>query len=158
MQKLAELSGETVLLSVPVGLERMVVAQISSTHSLQVSYPIGSRVPLYVGGMGVAMLAFLPDRQSAVFANPVEPFTEFTLDLSGLRKELEQVKKEGIRVSKNDYAVGEFSVAAPILDKVGEARAALTIAGFTARLDEVSLDLYTKELKKAAAIIADDVV
>ena len=149
-RSLSGLSGETVLVSVPVGLERMIVAQAPSTHSLQVSYPIGSCVPLYVGGMGVAMLAFLPETAEQVLANPLTAFTEQTLDRPRLVAELARVRMTGVRVSVDDYAVGEFSIAAPILGGKNRAEAAITIAGFTARLDDKKREIYTVAVKEAA--------
>jgi DNA-binding IclR family transcriptional regulator len=155
MDELAELSGETILLSVPSGLERMVVAQKTSRYSLQVHYPVGSRIPLYVGGMGVAMLAFLPETQQRIFTSPLKPFTEFTLDQKTLAKELNKVRLEGVRISKDDYAVGEFSVAAPILDARGLAYAALSIAGFSARLNDAKILSYSQGVKTASKRVAE---
>lgn len=149
MDDLAQLSGETILLAIPTGLERMIVAQKSSRHSLQVHYPIGSRLPLYVGGMGIAMLSYLPHKQHDILAQPLQRFTEYSLDHAGLQAEFAKIKEEGVRVSIDDYSIGEFSIAAPILDKDGTAYAAITIAGFTARLVEGTLDRYKKAILEA---------
>ena len=154
MSKLSGLSGETVLVSVPVGLERMIVAQVPSTHSLQVNYPIGSCVPLYVGGMGVAMLAFLPETAEQVLASSLTAFTEQTLDRPRLVAELARVRTKGVRVSVDDYAVGEFSIAAPVLGGKNRAEAAITIAGFTARLDDKKREIYTVAVKEAAETLS----
>ena len=138
LDDLAELSGETILLSIPVGVERMIVDVRESRHSLRVSYPVGSKVPLYVGGMGVALLAFSPKEVlEQTLAAPRQAFTGLTLvDEEALRAALAQVRRERVRVSRDDYAQGEFSVASPVLDAKGQLRGALTIAGFTARLSE----------------------
>ena len=157
MQALSDLSGETILLSVPTGLERMIVAQLASTHSLQVNYPIGSRVPLYVGGMGVAMLAFLKNLQAEVFAKPFVAFTDVTLDEKALKVELKKVRQARVRVSKDDYMAGEFSVASPIVDRTQKAIAAITIAGFSARLHDSNLKLYMQTVKEVAVRISEAV-
>ena len=152
LDRLAELSGETILLSVPVGLERMIVDARESQHSLRVSYPVGSKIPLYVGGMGVAMLAFLPEEVlGRLLATPRQAFTELTLvDEEALREELARVKKERVRISRNDYAQGEFSVASPILGAKGRLRGALTIAGFTARLSAEALAQFVRAVRTSA--------
>lgn len=149
MDNLAQLSGETILLAIPTGLERMIVAQKSSRHSLQVHYPIGSRLPLYVGGMGIAMLAYLPQKQQEILAQPLQRFTEYSLDHAELQAEFNKVKELGLRVSIDDYSIGEFSIAAPILTHDGTAYAAITIAGFTARLTEDTLNSYKKAILEA---------
>lgn len=152
LDALAKLSSETVLLSVPVAMERMIVDTRESRYSLRVGYPIGSRVPLYVGGMGVAMLAFLsPEVLEQLLAAPREAFTELTLvDERDLREELARVRKARVRVSRDDYAQGEFSVASPILNKAGTLRGALTIAGFTARLDKDAQARFVEAVQVAA--------
>lgn len=152
LDALAKLSGETVLLSVPLAMERMIVDARESRHSLRVGYPIGSRVPLYVGGMGVAMLAFLPPKVlEQILTAPREAFTELTLvDEKDLRAELMRVRKARVRVSRDDYTQGEFSVASPILNKTGTLRGALTIAGFTARLDEGVQKRFMEAVRVAA--------
>lgn len=154
MNALSNLSGETVLLAIPVGLERLIVAQKPSSHSLQVNYPVGSRIPLYAGGMGVAMLAFLPEAQNHLLSTPLTAFTDYTLTPATLSAELERVRQQGFRISQDDYAIGEFSVAAPILNQRGRAHAAITIAGFTARLSDAKITTYSAAVKDASQQIA----
>ncbi len=152
LDALAELSGETVLLSIPVGAERMIVDARESRRSLRVSYPIGSKIPLYVGGMGVAMLAFSPGGVlEQLLATPRQAFTNLTLvDEEALREELTRVQRERVRVSRDDYAQGEFSVASPILDAKERLRGALAVAGFTARLSVEAQAQYAQAVRTAA--------
>lgn len=155
MNSLSAMSGETILLAVPSGLERLIVAQKPSTHSLQVNYPVGSRIPLYVGGMGVAMLAFLPEAERQLRTAVLKSFTRYTLNHESLAHELEHVRQQGYRISKDDYAIGEFSVAAPILGQSGLAVAAIAIAGFTARLNDDAALRYSQAVRAASAQIAE---
>ncbi len=156
MDALSALSGESILLSVRVALERMVVASRPSRFSLRVDWPPGSRLPLHVGGMGVALLAFSPpavleEILAHADAGKLGGFTERSLTTrAALEAELERVRRDGVRVSKDDYAVGEFSVAAPIVGTDGLARGALTIAGFTARLDDETQERYVQAVRDAA--------
>ena len=156
LDSLAELSGETVLLAVPIGVERMIVDVRESSHSLRVSYPVGSKIPLYVGGMGVAMLAFLPpELQMQVSAAPRRAFTELTLAKTEmLHAELARVKRERVRVSKDDYTKGEFSVAAPIFGTGETLRGALAVAGFTARLSKEVQGRFIQEVRTAAETVS----
>jgi DNA-binding IclR family transcriptional regulator len=131
MDELAAISGESILLAVRNRLERMVIDSRPSRHSLRVDWPVGSRLPLHVGGLAFASQAV----QLEVMKASRNRFTAQTLtDKTALQSELEWVRKSKVRISKDDYAMGEFSVAAPILDAKGEAFAAINIAGFTARL------------------------
>jgi IclR family transcriptional regulator, KDG regulon repressor len=156
LDALAALSGESVLLAVRSGLQRMIVDSRPSTYSLRVDWGHGSKLPLHVGGLGVALLAFSPhDIQNTILeqadAGHLTGFTPDTLTTrAALQTELQRVRESGVRVSRDDWAVGEFSVAAPILAEDGTARGALNIAGFTARLTP-DLELRYIEAVKAAA-------
>lgn len=152
LDTLAELSGETVLLSVRVGAERMIVETRESRYSLRVSYPVGSKLPLYVGGMGVVMLAFLlPEVLEGTLKTPRRAFTELTLvDEEALRAELTRVRREHVRVSRDDYTWGEFSVASPVFGTGGNLRGALAVAGFTARLSEEAEARFVQAVRTAA--------
>jgi len=155
LDALCELSGELVLLAVRSGLERMVVDRRPSRYSLRVDWPVGSRLPLHVGGLGVALLAFAPPEvQAQVLKGPLERYTPHTLSSpQALRKELQRVRQNRVRVSVDDWALGEFSVAAPIVHD-DLAFGAVNIAGFTARLDARRRNEYSCAVKSAAEAIA----
>ena len=157
MDALSELSGESILLAVRTGLERVVIDRRSSSHSLRVTWSIGSKLPLHVGGLGVALLAFAPsDVLEQLLKHERHIFTAQTLTTeTALRTELEQVRSSGVRISVDDYALGEFSVAAPILNSRHEAVAAINIAGFTARLTSDKRDAYCQAVKNSAKQIAE---
>ena len=152
MDELAAQTGESILLAVRNRLERMVIDSRPSRHSLRVDWPVGSKLPLHVGGLGVALLAFAPQAvQLEVMTQPRNRFTAQTLtDKKALQTELETVRKSKVRISKDDYATGEFSVAAPILDAKGEAFAAINISGFTARLTPKLEREYAQAVRGAA--------
>jgi DNA-binding IclR family transcriptional regulator len=159
MNQLASLSGESVLLAIRDRLERMVIDSRPSSHSLRVDWSIGSRLPLHVGGLGVALLAFAPAAiQHALLSKPQQRFTKHTLETDALKIELEHVRKTQVRISKDDYSTGEFSVAAPILNSRGESIAAINIAGFTARLTPTLERQYSKAVREAARQIARAIV
>lgn len=156
MDELAAMSGESILLAVRSRLERMVIDSRPSRHSLRVDWPLGSRLPLHVGGLGVVLLAFAPQHlQQEVIGQDRTRFTAHTLGTNALQAELERVRRSGVRISKDDYAIGEFSIAAPILDRQRQALAAINIAGFTARLMPKLERQYAKAVREAAATIAE---
>ena len=82
---------------------------------------------------------------------PRQAFTDLTLvDEEALREELTWVQKERVRVSRGDYAQGEFSVASPVFDAKERLRGALAIAGFTARLSVETQVQYAHAVRTAA--------
>lgn len=146
MNVLSALSGESILLAVRSNLDRVVIDRRLGTHSLRVDWAVGSRLPLHVGGLGVALLAFAPPEVwQQVLGQGRRAYTEHTLTGDqALHAELFRVRESGVRVSVDDYAVGEFSVAAPVLDARREAVAAVNIAGFTARLTGQRREEYSR--------------
>ena len=159
LDALHALSGETVLLAVRVNLERMVIDRRKAVHSLRVDWPIGSRLPLYVGGLGVCLLAFAPPEvQRQVLEGPRRAYTDKTLwERHALEFELLEVRTRGIRISVDDYAVGEFAIAAPILDSQGVSSAALNIAGFSERLTVEKQGEYVQAVREAGQAISKGV-
>ena len=150
MDELADISGETILLATRERDMRVVIDRRVSRHSLRVQYPVGSKVPLTVGGLGPVLLAYAPTALQETLLETLKFHTPYTLDAPALRQEMARIRREGFRVSREDYSLGEFSVAAPILDNNSQAIAALNIAGFTARLDESTKERYVAAVKKAA--------
>lgn len=150
MDELADLSGETILLATRERDMRVVIDRRISRHSLRVQYPVGSKVPLTVGGLGPVLLAYAPAALQEALLDTLKPLTPHTLTAPALRKEMARIRTAGFRVSREDYSLGEFSVAAPILDSKGQAIAAMNIAGFTARLDDATTQRYVAAVKNAA--------
>lgn len=155
MDALSELSGESVLLAVRVGLERMVIAKREAKHSLRVEWAIGSKLPLYVGGLGMALLAFSSQNiQKEILRQKRTAFTNKTLTSNqDLELEISQIQQNLIRISIDDYAIGEFAIAAPIVSS-DRLFGAINIAGFTARLTAQKQKTYEQALRKAARDIA----
>src|SRR5512136_1937551 len=58
LDELAEISGETVHLAVPSGIEVVYIAKVESKHALSMFSHIGARLPMHCTALGKAILAF----------------------------------------------------------------------------------------------------
>ena len=56
---------------------------------------------------------------------------------------LDEIRRQGVRVTSDDLDEGACSVAAPILNQRGEIEAALSIAGPSARFTAERIEEYT---------------
>jgi len=114
LRRLAKASGETINLAVPgpVGVEHL--AQEDTAHIVGATDWVGRRVPFEHAANGKCFLAF------GVAAEPTP--------------DLRAVRARGYATSVDELEVGLTAIAAPVLDSAGDAVAALSISGPTARL------------------------
>ena len=114
LRRLADLSGETINLAVPGpdGVEHL--AQEDTAHFVGVTDWVGRRVSFELAANGKCFLAY----GGAAEETP----------------ELERVRARGYATSIDELEVGLTAVAAPVFGPRGEALAALSISGPSARL------------------------
>jgi IclR family acetate operon transcriptional repressor len=114
LRRLADASGETINLAVPGpdGVEHL--AQEDTAHYVGVTDWVGRRVPFELAANGKCFLAF----GSAATASP----------------ELQVIRARGYATSIDELELGLSAVAAPVIGPAGDALAALSISGPSARL------------------------
>jgi DNA-binding IclR family transcriptional regulator len=114
LRRLADASGETINLSVPGpdGVEHL--AQEDTAHFVGVTDWVRRTVPFELAANGKVFLAFGRARE--------------------LTPELRGVRARGYATSVDELEVGLSALAAPVLGVTGDAVAALSISGPTARL------------------------
>jgi DNA-binding IclR family transcriptional regulator len=95
------------------------------------------RVPAHVSASGKAMLAFVaPERLRRFLPETPEPFTDRTVtDRDALEHELERVRRDGYAIDDQEFRADFACVAAPVFDQVGAAVAAVSVAGWTSRVE-----------------------
>jgi DNA-binding IclR family transcriptional regulator len=156
LDRLVLATGESVLLAVRVGLERVIVDTRDARYGPQLAWPNDARLPLHSGALGLSLLAYAPrDVLAAVLAAGLTPFTEHTItDEAELVRALESIRKEHVFVAKHSYVHGVFSIASPVLGAERHAVAALAVVGAVARLDGASEARLRGEVRDAAAEVA----
>ena len=114
LRRLAEASGETVNLAVPGagGVEHL--AQEDTAHYVGATDWVGRRVPFELAANGKCFLAFGGAGE--------------------LTPELRRVRRRGYATSVDELEFGLTALASPVLGADGDALAALSISGPTARL------------------------
>lgn len=135
MSKLADELGEAVALSIPSGTSTTTVDQVDGPKPVRVEDWTGTEVPIHAGCSGLVTMAFWSDEEvDEYLSKPLTKCTERTILVpSVIRKRLEL-----LRNGKTFWTNGEFvdelsSVAAPILNELGNAVAALYTYGPTYR-------------------------
>ena len=137
MEELRRDTGETVTLYVLDGNDRLCVERMESQLNIRMVTRVGSRLPLYAGSAGKAILAFLPEaaREEYLRSVVLKPFTDQTIrDPDAMRLDLAKVRQEGFALSCGEWISEASGVAAPIFGPGGGVLGALSISGPGSRL------------------------
>lgn len=127
MANLSEAAGETAILTVPCGLEGIVLHAVETErHSVRLSYTLYRRAPMHRGASGKILAAHLePAEQERLLAAVGSP---------ALVQELAEIRRAGLAVTFGELDPGAGAVAAPICDRRGEIVAGLSVAGPVPRI------------------------
>lgn len=156
MRELMERSGETVNLAVldhdePVYLTQIECHQMIRAHALP-----GGRAPIHCSGVGKALLATLSEARVAAIAQRrgLPRHTERTLtSLAALCAELERVRARGWAVDDEEHSLGMRCVASVLRDEHGDAIAAISLTGPSARVTDDKLAELGAMVRAAASRI-----
>lgn len=118
---------------------------------------VGERVPLHTLAAGKAILASLPEKQTAeiVETHGLPKRTPEAVDTPGdLYNELETVRDRGYAMEHNEWSEGRWSIAAPIL----KGEAVLGAVGVSCFAEDYSPETYeeplAEEVTKTAEVIS----
>jgi DNA-binding IclR family transcriptional regulator len=128
---LAAQVGEAVGLAIPDGFTVHYVDQVDSRHAVGVRDWTGTRLPMHAVSSGLVFLAHLhPAQLDAVLSGPLEATTPRTVvDPGAIRERLRTIQREGVAWTRDEFAEGLASVAAPVTDSEGEVVAAIHVHG-----------------------------
>lgn len=125
MTDLYEATHQNVQLAVRDGVEGVYVERIAGHQAVPVLTRVGARWPLHATGVGLVLLAHAPaDVEEQVLRGPLAGYTPYTMtDPTALRRVLADVRRSGFAMSDRQVTDDVYSVAAPVFDDTGEARA-----------------------------------
>jgi len=135
LRRLADVSGETINIAVPGpdGVEHL--AQEDTAHFVGVTDWVGRRVAFELAANGKVFLAFG--------------------GLQDLSPELRRVRSRGYATSVDELELGLSALAAPVFGPSGEALAALSISGPSARLTSERIAELAPLLMAEATALAE---
>ena len=132
LEKLLSASGETAYLVYLDKTHIVYVAAMESSQPVHVASRRGARLPAYCTASGKALIAGLPDAElDHLFPEgTMQSFTDRTSSsMTTLKKELQQVIRQGYAVDNEEYDREVCCVAAPVFGSTGRAVGALSISG-----------------------------
>jgi sugar lactone lactonase YvrE/DNA-binding IclR family transcriptional regulator len=157
LERLRDLTGETVRLAILEGDRVLTVDQRESRQAVRLGNGVGARSAPYASGAGKAMLAHLDPlaQRRLVDALRLERLTPNTIaERHALQAELDLVKARGYAVASEEQSTGVSSVAAPVLDHRARAIAAVAVVGPSYRLPAGRLHALGRDVMEAARRIS----
>lgn len=151
MEDLRQRTGHTIHLGVADGSDVVHLERLQSREGLDIFDTLPARrFPTHCSATGKVLAAFDPAvaeaRRRAAFppitANSVRSVEEWDATLV-------KIRRAGVAVNRDEVAIGAMSVAAPIYDGIGRARAALSIVGRTEVMDRCEQQ-FTRLVVEAA--------
>jgi DNA-binding IclR family transcriptional regulator len=157
MKKLNKQFGETVQLATEDADEVFYIEKIDSTHILRIVSEIGVRLPMHCSALGKAMLAFRSSSEvrRILSRNGMRRMTGHTItNPETMDAELIKIRKQGYAVDDQEIMEGLRCIAAPIRDKNGDVRYAVSISSLAERLSGDYFERIKKVLIESAAEIS----
>lgn len=132
LERLGELTQETVNLAVPRGSEPVDIAQVDSRYVLGATNWVGVDVPAHCTALGKVLYAYgaLPLPRGHLERSTVHS----PVDRAQLEHALVEVRRRGWATSLDELEVGLAAVAAPVRAGDGAVVAAISVSGPTGRI------------------------
>lgn len=73
-----------------------------------------------------------------------------------MKKELEEVKKQGFAVDKEENEIGISCLACPIFDSQNHVKYALSVSISTAKLQQLGIEFLLNKIKPTAQLISQE--
>jgi DNA-binding IclR family transcriptional regulator len=151
LEALRTQTGETAHLAVPEGAQMFYVERLESYHGLRFSSRVSRVRPIHLTSSGKAVAAFNQEVAEAAIAAGFVPRTPRSIkNKEQFLRILADTRRRGYAYSIGEDEPGLASVAAPVLDRTGVARAAISVAGPATRISESQIGQVARRVKAAA--------
>ncbi|HJW10289.1 MAG TPA: IclR family transcriptional regulator [Albitalea sp.] len=157
MERLRELTSETVHLSVLSGNHVIFVAKLESRQPIRMYSSVGRVCPIHCTGSGKAILAFVEPAQRERILSEVELKRYTPTTITSRRKldaELARTRENGYSIDDEEHEPEIRCTAAPIFDHSGTVVGALSVTSPAYRCPVEQLHVFAKAVKPAAARVS----
>jgi len=136
LRRLADETGETATLEVPIEDTMLILDEVTSKHFLGASGNVGTRWPIHATSTGKALIAF-EQRGPERLGSKLAWLTKNTItEFDKLEKELGDIRRRGFAEVVDELEDGLSGVGAVVRGGMGEVLGALSICGPSQRMSE----------------------
>lgn len=154
LARIAHQTQETIHLSVLDGADIVYLEKIDSPQPVRAYSEMGGRAPAHCVATGKALLAYAGEAALEALPKPLpHPTIKTVADLAALRGQLQQVRRTGYAVNREEWRLGVSGLGAPVFDRAGRAIAAVGLSAPAARLDSARI----RQLGQALATTAQEI-
>lgn len=156
MNELGAAVHETIHLMIPDGDQVVLIERLDSPHPVRAIAPLGARAELHASSNGKAILAYLPEDETARYVeHGLAAVTRRTITQPAkLYEELALIRKRGYAVANEEVQDGVVSVAATILATDARPVGSLSISAPKSRMPKSLWSEYGGKVRQAAENIA----
>ena len=157
LDKLHEVTNESINLAILDGSEAVCIEQIESNQSLRIMTKVGTRFPLYCTGVGKVFLAYMGEKEVEryVRSRGLPYRTENTItEITKLKEELATIRQEGVAVDNEEFELGIKCIGAPIFDDTGNVVATFIVSGPSVRLNSSRVEEIKLLIKQCSSEIS----
>ncbi len=146
-------------LAIVIGSKAVLIEKAEPVNPFMVVMQIGAIMPYHTSSMGKVLLAYADPEQRDRLINHIDlpamtPNTITNREL--LRKEIEEVAKQGYAVDREETLPGVFCLAVPVRDGTGRVIAALSVVAPSTSLNRDNYWQFLPTLQKYSNLITKD--
>lgn len=159
MKRIRKYTKETVIITTMTeNYDTLVMDQLESKEAIKFISTIGNSYDSYCSAMGKAMLSTLEEDELNDYfkSHKLTKKTENTIvSEKQLRKELEQIAKDGVAFDREENINGLCCIASPIFSVGGKLEGAIGISGLSFRMPESLHSDYAAFVKEQASKLSN---
>lgn len=141
--------GETATAYIREGTTRRCFDKAEASHEFRYSPTVGAEYKMGVGAGAKIFLAFMPEENQREILQSTEPLTPFTATGEKLFAELEEIRRNGIAKSFDEYCEGFSSLGCPVFNSKNEVICTMALTGPTARFTPAMVEEASRKLLDA---------
>jgi DNA-binding IclR family transcriptional regulator len=150
LNRLAEATGETATLEVPIDNMMLILDEVTGRHFVGAGGNVGTRWPIHATSTGKALIAF-DEPGTDRLGEQLMPLTSRTItERDRLEEQLAEIRRRGFAETVDELEDGFSGVAAVVRGGMGQVIGALSICGPTQRLSAARRASLGATLRSAA--------
>jgi DNA-binding IclR family transcriptional regulator len=137
--------------------EVLYLEKLDSSHMFRIVSEIGARLPMHCSGLGKVLLAYKRPAEIKwiLQKHGMRPMTARTItNREVLERELIKIRRQGYAVDDREIMESLRCVAAPIYNREGKVRYAISVSGLAGNMVGERLEVIKAELIRTAESIS----